>query len=952
MELDKNYTPQIIENKWYQFWEEQGFFKPSNNGNQSYTIMMPPPNVTGTLHMGHGFQLTIQDALIRYHRMCGYNTLWQVGTDHAGIATQMVVERQLEANNIKRADLGREAFVKKIWEWKELSSNTITRQMRKMGASCDWSRERFTMDDGLSKAVVEVFVTLYEKGYIYKGKRLVNWDVALQTAVSDLEVIPTEENGSLWYIRYNVENSDEYLVVATTRPETMLGDVAVAVNPNDARYQHLIGKMLILPLVGRQIPIIADDYVDVEFGTGCVKITPAHDFNDYELGKRHNLESISILDSKGYINENAPLKYQGIERFKARTKIIADLTELDCLLEVKAHKLMAPRGEKSNSILEPMLTEQWYVRMQKFALDAKKLVADKKIQFVPENWEHVYNQWLDNIQDWCISRQLWWGHRIPVYYDSLGKEYVARSFEEACQMANTCAIVQDEDVLDTWFSSALWCFSTLGWPEDTPQLQTFLPTNVLVTGFDIIFFWVARMVMFTYEFTGLVPFKEVMITGLIQDAHGNKMSKSKGNVIDPIDLVDGITLDNLIVKRTQNLMNPKQASMIAKQTMKDYPQGFMAYGVDALRFTFASLATVGREIRFDVRRLDSARNFCNKLWNATRFVVMGIIKDQALLVDWIFTPENIKEEGGIIANAPLHLIDKWILLSLDKLIADVEFAYQTYRFDILAQKIYEFVWSDYCDWYLELAKVNLQSNNNLDNSINKRGTLQTLLYVLDMILRILHPIMPFITEELWQSLLIFLPTHKCKSIMVADFPIKLINNHENDNSNITPSLAIKPMIKKTIDDITYLQEIVGAVRNLRAEMNILQGQKVPLKIELIDKNQPINDIISFVCALGKISAIEIVKDLSAIEGQSLSPVAILAKVKLMLVVEIDIATEKIRIMRELAKLNLELEKLNQKLDNPQFIQKAPQALVLKEQREHKRLSQNIADFNLQLAKFN
>src|SRR5579863_2058218 len=791
MELAKTYAPSEIETKWYQDWEKNGYFKPSFDKEavkekRNYCIQLPPPKINGTLHIGNDFQPTLMDELICYHRMCGYNTLWQAGTDHAGIATQIVVERQLDADGVSRHDLGREKFVERVWDWKKYSGGTITGQMRRLGASCDWSRERFTMDAGLSAAVTEVFVSLYERGFIYRGNRLVNWDIKLQTAVSDLEVISVEEDGSLWHIRYPVKDSNESIVIATTRPETMLGDVAVAVNPEDERYTHLIGKKLILPLVGRELPIIADNYVDKEFGTGCVKITPAHDFNDYELGKIHQLEMISILSLDGHINENAPEKYRGLDRFAARKLIIADLESGGCLDQVKPHKLMVPRGDRTNVIIEPMLTNQWFVNMDKFAKDGLRIVNDGEVRFVPENWKTTYDNWLNNIQDWCISRQLWWGHRIPAYYDESGKFYVARSADDAAKLAGTDKLTQDHDVLDTWFSAALWSFSTLGWPEKTKELDAFLPSNVLVTGFDIIFFWVARMIMFTHEFTGKVPFKEVFITGLIQDAHGNKMSKSKGNIIDPLDLVDGISLEDLIAKRTTNLMNPKQAESIAKQTAKDYPNGFMPFGADAVRFTFAGLATHGREVRFDVKRIEGSRNFCNKLFNATRFVLM-----------------NVEHHKGLIGQEYTDNyadIDIWILSKLHDLIGEIPELYKLYRFDLMAGKLYEFVWNDYCDWYLELAKVNLQSDD-----VNMRiSTINTLFIVLETSLRLLHPLIPFITEELWQVVSPLINRKHCNSIMVSGFPkTSEIDLPDGFTNRVSP-----------------LQNIISTVRNLRSEMNL------------------------------------------------------------------------------------------------------------------------------------
>lgn len=913
MELAKTYNPSAIETKWYPIWEESGYFKPSfKDGSPNYCIQLPPPNVTGTLHMGHGFQHTLMDMLTRYHRMKGYNTLWQPGTDHAGIATQIVVERQLDQQNISRHSLGREEFIKRVWDWKQVSGGTITRQMRRMGASCDWSRERFTMDDGLSEAVTEVFVSLYQKGLIYRGKRLVNWDIKLMTAVSDLEVVSVEENGSMWYIRYPVKNSTESLVVATTRPETMLGDVAVAVNPKDERYLHLIGKTLLLPLTNKEIPIIADDYVDLEFGTGCVKITPAHDFNDYEVGKRHNLAIVSVLTLDGCINNNAPDKYQGLERFKARKQIVADLELEGFLVEVKPHKLMVPRGDRTNEVIEPMLTDQWYVSMEKLASDGLKLVSDGKVKFVPDNWTITYNQWLNNIQDWCISRQLWWGHRIPAYYDENGKYYVAKSLEEAIKLSGTDKLTQDNDVLDTWFSSALWSFTTLGWPNATKELNAFLPSNVLVTGFDIIFFWVARMVMFTHEFTGKVPFQEVYVHGLIQDANGNKMSKSKGNVIDPLDLVDGITLEDLIKKRTANLMNPKQAETISKLTARDYPDGFLPFGADALRFTFASLATHGREVRFDVKKIEGSRNFCNKLWNATRFMLM-----------------NTEQHAHLIGeSSELNFVDDWVLSELSRVITEVDYGYKTYRFDMIAQKLYEFVWNEYCDWYLELAKVNLQS----DDFKIRASTINTLLQVLECILRLLHPIMPFITEELWQSLATIYGKKPTDSIMIAEHPM----------------VSELPAPDATsIATINSLKEIVGSVRNLRAEMNLNPGLKVPLIIETKPDDLIMDDFVPYIKSLAKISEITFV---NVLDDNGVAPIAIVGRIKMMLKVEIDIDAEKIRLNKEIEKNTKELEKIMQKLDNKSYLDRAPKDLVERDTLRANELKQTVAGFNLQLSK--
>lgn len=912
MELAKTYAPGEIESKWYPIWEEKGYFKPNMDKNApSYCIQLPPPNVTGTLHMGHAFQQTIMDILIRYHRMKGYNTLWQAGTDHAGIATQIVVERQLDAIGVSRHDLGREEFIKRVWDWKKISGDTITRQMRRLGASCDWSRERFTMDEGLSKAVSEVFVSLYQKGYIYRGKRLVNWDIQLQTAVSDLEVISEEENGSLWHIRYPVKDSNESIVVATTRPETMLGDVAVAINPEDERYKHLLGKTLILPLVGREIPIIADDYVDAQFGTGCVKITPAHDFNDYDIGKRHNLPIISILTLDGKINENAPAQYQGMERFAARKQVVADLEAQGYLVEIKPHKLMVPRGDRTNVVIEPMLTDQWFMAMDKFADRGLELVESGKIKFVPENWKKTYDQWLTNIQDWCISRQLWWGHRIPAYYDDKGNVFVARTLEEAAQLAGTNALKQDNDVLDTWFSSALWCFSTLDWPQDNEYLKSFLPSSVLVTGFDIIFFWVARMIMLTEEFTGEVPFKDIYINGLIMDAHGEKMSKSKGNIIDPLDIINGISIDELVKKRTANLMNPKQAEKIAKQTQKDYPDGFTPFGADALRFSLATLATQARYINFDLKRIEGNRNFCNKIFNATKFVLMQV--------------ENHQELIGSGHNK--SLIDQWILSELGKLIDDVENGFATYRFDLASQRIYEFVWNELCDWYLELAKVNLQSE---DKEI-RAGTIDTLLTVLEAVLRIMHPIMPFLTEELWQVVAPLANKKAKESIVISSYPQKEDYIQAN---------------QPQIDDFTsQLKNLIGVVRNLRAEMNIQPAVKVPLFIETTNPDG-YSGFVDYIKMLAKIEIVTLVNKLE----DSPAPVAAIQGGRLMLKVEIDVAAEKSRLTKEIEKNTKEIEKIKVKLDNPNYALRAPAELVAKDQARVSELNAIVATLTQQLAK--
>ena len=958
--MEKNYEPAQIESKWYAEWEAQGLFKPAAAG-VPYCILLPPPNVTGTLHMGHAFQMTIMDALTRYHRMRGFRTLWQGGTDHAGIATQKIVENQLAAEGKSRHDLGRAKFIERVWAWKEQSGSTITNQMRRLGASVDWSRERFTMDPGPSAAVRRVFVTWYRDGLIYRGKRLVHWDPVLMTAVSDLEVNNEEKDGSLWSIRYPATDGGAGLVVATTRPETILGDVAVAVHPDDERYQSLIGKTLKLPLTGREIPVIADDYVDRAFGTGCVKITPAHDFNDWQIGARHQLDPIVILTLDAKINDNAPQKYRGLDRFAARKAILADLEAEGLLVETKKHKLQVPISQRSDAVIEPMLTDQWFLDLTSETLPAgrakpkgsaggRTLITDPAlaavrvgaIKFVPENWSSTYNQWLENIQDWCVSRQLWWGHQIPAWYDEAGTIFVGEDEADARAHATVSpvgALRQDEDVLDTWFSSALWPFSTLGWPGETPeradewaQFETFVPSNVLVTGFDIIFFWVARMVMATQYFTGKVPFHKVYINAIVRDADGQKMSKSKGNTIDPLDVIDGIEVDALVRKSTVSLLIPQVREKVEKRIRKDYPDGIPAIGADALRFTFAALATYGRTINFDLKRADGYRNFCTKLWNAARFVLMNTESSSTPLAGAVPSPAQAgqgrsrhpaadgRAAGGILASATEA--ERWILTRLHHTLAEVETHFTTYRFDLLAQALYEFVWNDYCDWFLELAKPAL----NGDDKAAADSTRRTLLVVLETVLRALHPIIPFITEDIWREV--------SPKIGIAGHSV---------STRPYPRAGDFAVDEAASAEIEWLKAVLSQIRRIRSEMGISPGKTIPLLYTSGNAGDRARTA-KYAAQIGFLARAESQRWLESGDIEPPAAAAIVGELKLLIPLAglIDLGAEKLRLEKEIRRVDGEIAKCNAKLGRESFVASAPAAIVEQEK-------QRLAEFTSALA---
>ena len=929
MAIDKSYDPQRIEQRWYPIWEQRDWFAPDAQAQgDPYCIMIPPPNVTGTLHMGHGFNNTVMDTLIRYRRMQGRPTLFQPGTDHAGIATQMVVERLLKREHTTRQDLGRDAFIDKVWAWKAESGGAITRQLRRLGASYDWAHERFTLDEGLSAAVRTVFVRLYDEGIIYRGKRLVNWDPALRTAVSDLEVVAEEENGHLWHVRYPLSSGDGHLVVATTRPETLLGDTAVAVHPEDPRYRSLVGQTVTLPLVGRDIPIIADDYVDRDFGSGCVKITPAHDFNDYAIGRRHNLPMITVFTEDAKINDQAPIPYRGLDRYEARRRIVADLEAMDRLESVQAHTLMVPRGDRSGAVIEPLLTDQWFVNLTGGqgkatlvdpAIDA---VRSGRVRFIPGNWEKTYYQWLENIQDWCISRQIWWGQRIPAWYDDAGNVYVGHS-EQAVRDKHGLAdrpLRQEDDVLDTWFSSALWPFSTLGWPQQTDRLKRFYPTGALVTGFDIIFFWVARMMMFGIKFMGDVPFRDIYIHGLVRDAHGNKMSKSKGNVLDPIDLVDGIDLESLVAKRTAGLMQPQLAGAIERQTRREFPNGIPGFGNDAVRFTFAALASTGRDINFDLGRVEGYRNFCNKLWNAARFVLMHL---------------DGQDVGAADAAADIEytLADRWIRSRLQVAIATTTHALEHYRLDHAAQTIHEFTWHEYCDWYLELCKPVLHASAGT-TAARRRGIRQTLACTLESLLRLIHPIMPFITEAIWQSI-------KAPAGVSGDTIMRQPYPTPDDRVRDLPAEA----------EMAWVMDCIRGIRTIKGEMNIATGTAVPVLLanatdadgDRLDRNRIYLDAMANTRSIDRLPAGDPGPEsaMTLVGGM---------KVLIPLADLIDKHAELARLQKDIDRLTQDIERCGHKLDNPHFTAKAPAAVVQKERDKLARTQSALADVQQQHAR--